>query len=59
MEYDVISTPDLKELCYLVNEKLQEDWRPRGGIATLVLTDKYAVFYQVIVKFRSRRVSKS
>lgn len=59
MEYDVISTPDLKELCLLVNEKIQEGWRPRGGIATLVLPDRYAVFYQVIIKFSSRRVSKS
>lgn len=59
MEYDVISTPDLEELCLWVNEKLRQGWRLQGGIATVVLPKRYTVFYQVIVKFRSRRVSKS
>lgn len=35
MEYDIISTPDLEELCLWVNEKLRQGWRLQGGIATV------------------------
>lgn len=59
MEYDVISTPDLEELCLWVNEKLRQGWRLQGGIATVVLPKRYTVFYQAIARERKKRVSKS
>ena len=58
MEYDVISTPDLEELCQCVNEKLQQGWRLQGGIATLIMPTSYTVFYQAIVREKKSAVSK-
>lgn len=50
MQYDVLSTPDLEELCKWVNEKLKQGWQLQGGIATMVHPPRYTVFYQAIVK---------
>ena len=50
MQYDVLSTPDLEELCEWVNEKLKQGWQLQGGIATMVHPPRYTVFYQAIVK---------
>ncbi|MCI5544336.1 MAG: DUF1737 domain-containing protein [Azospirillum sp.] len=50
MQYDVLSTPDLEELCKWVNEKLKEGWKLQGGVATMVHPPRYTVFYQAIIK---------
>lgn len=50
MEYDVICTSNLEELCDWVNRKLKQGWQLQGGIATMVHPPYYTVFYQAIVK---------
>lgn len=50
MKYDVLSTPDLDELCKWVNEKLKKGWQLQGGVATMVHPPRYTVFYQAMIK---------
>lgn len=50
MQYDVLSTPDLEELCRWVNERLKKGWKCQGGVATMTHQPRYTVFYQAMVK---------
>ncbi len=45
MKYEVITARGLQELEKRVNDKLNNGWRPKGGISAIMDYDKESIIY--------------
>lgn len=49
MKYDLVNSTDLQVLIEVVNQKIQDGWKPQGGFAVGAFANG-AEYYQAIVK---------
>lgn len=53
MQYQVIDADDIAALVELVNEAMEDGWKPQGGVASTLAVDqgRYSYYYaQAMVK---------
>jgi hypothetical protein len=52
MDYTIVKSESLAEFEEAVNDKLEEGWRPQGGLAVIYIGGNLWFFYQALTKVK-------
>lgn len=51
--YKILSAHNLEELEEVVNEEIENKWKPQGGVSVVSVEGSYFAFAQAMVKIRA------